>query len=76
MNNTARDGHTTSDDLLDEHDEEIDNMLKTSVVLPQETTPDKAEAEAETEEFDDNETADKAKMEAEKADPEDKRNSP
>lgn len=38
--------------------------------------PSKAEAEAETREFDDNEEADKAKSDAEKADRDDKKNSP
>jgi hypothetical protein len=69
------DGHATSDDLLGEHDEDVDAALKTGLVVPLET-PDKTEAEAETQEFDDDEIADKSAAEAEKADPDDQRNSP
>lgn len=73
--NNSFDGHARSEDLLDEHDEDVDNALKTGLVIPFEA-PDKAEAEAETKEFDDDETADEAAVEAEKADPDDQRNTP
>lgn len=75
MGKESWDGHATSDDLLDEHDSDIDMALKTGLAVPVERQ-DKAEAEALTKEFDDNETADKAAAEAEKADPEDQRNTP
>jgi hypothetical protein len=75
MGKESWDGHTTSDDLLDERDADIDTALKTGLAVPVEKE-DKAEVEAETKEFDDNEDADWAATEAEKSDPEDQRNTP
>jgi len=72
MGKESWDGHATSEDLLCEHDADIDLALKTSLVMPVETQ-EKAEAEGLTEGFDDNETADKAAVGG-KADPDDERN--
>jgi len=60
---------------FEEHDADSDPALKTGLVMPIETQ-DKAEAGAETKEFGDDESADKAAAEAEKADPNDERNTP
>jgi hypothetical protein len=49
-------GHTTSDDLLCEHDEDVDTALKTGLVIPNEAE-EKIEVEAETKEFGDDESA-------------------
>jgi len=49
-------GHTTSDDLLCEHDGDVETALKTELVIPYEAE-EKAEAEAETKEFGDDELA-------------------
>jgi hypothetical protein len=73
--NSKMDGLSRSEDLLDEPDEDVDAALRTGLYMVSDE-PEEAEAEAKTEEFDDNETADKAASDAEKADPDDKKNAP
>ena len=75
MGKDSWNGHSTSDDLLCEHDGDIDLALKTGLFLPDETT-EKTEAEDQTKEFGDDESADKAASDAEKADPDDEKNTP
>ena len=56
MGKESWNGHTTSDDLLCEHDEDVDTALKTGLFIPNEAEQ-KAEVEAETKEFGDDKPA-------------------
>ena len=59
MGKESWNGHATSDDLLCEHDPDVDLALKTGLVMPP-SDEEKAEAEAETKEFGDDEPVQEA----------------